>query len=396
MLANRMQLITEASTSAMRNKAKQLKEEGIPVINFAAGELDIDTSNEIKLAAKEAIDQGYNKYTDTLGIHQLRTLIAERISKETEVTYLKEEVGVTVGAKQALFNTAMVLFEEGDEVIIPSPYWVTFPIQVKLSGATPVFLDTEKFDYQINIEELKKLISSKTKAIIINSPNNPTGIVYSNETLENIAKLAIEHNFWIIFDECYNKLIHMPHEYNNIVKLVKEVKERTILINSFSKACALTGWRVGYVCGPQPVIKAVQKLQGHMTSNVCSISQYAVLASFDGSHIGFIEKVKKTLKNRLDIALQIINTMENVSYIEPQGAFYLFLNMQKILGKYYNNILISDISVLTRLLLEEAQIAVVSGDGFGSPIGIRLSYAIATEDVRNGLYNLKRFLEKVS
>lgn len=396
MLAERNNLITEASTSAMRNKAKQMQANGIAVVNFAAGELDVDTSEMIKNAAKRAIDNKCNKYTETLGIESLRKLIAEKVSRECESTYTYEQVGVTVGAKQALFNTALVLFEEGDEVIIPSPYWVTFPIQVKLAGAKPIFLETEKFDYQININDLKTLISPKTKAIIINSPNNPTGIVYSAETLREIAYLAIENNFWIIFDECYNNIVYQEEDNNNIVKLVKEIKDRTILINSFSKACALTGWRIGYVCGPLHVIKAIQKLQGHMTSNVCSIAQYAVLAAFDEGQKEFIDNVKSGLVKRLQVASEIISSMKNVTYIVPKGAFYIFLNMSKILGKYYREIFIENIDVLTSLLLEHANIAVVSGRAFGSENGIRISYAIDENEVKRGLKNLKTFLEEVN
>ncbi|BBB89888.1 MAG TPA: phosphoenolpyruvate mutase [Methylomusa anaerophila] len=394
-LAARNQLITESHTAAMRIKAQKLKEQGIPVVNFAAGELDIDTSEAIKTAAQNAIAQGYNKYTETLGIKKLREGIAAKITRETGVVYTAAEVGITVGAKQALYNSAMVLFESGDEVIIPSPYWVTFPAQVRLAEATPVFLDTEPCNYQIDIEQLKTLITPKTKAMIMNTPNNPTGVVYRWETLQEIAKLAIANNLWIIFDECYADLVHSPYEHYNIVKVVKEVKERTIVVNSFSKSCALTGWRIGYVCAPSLIIKAIQKMQGHMTSNVCSIAQHAVLAALEPNHNSFVENTRKLLKQRLDTALEIINTMDAVTYVVPQGAFYVFLNVKQLLGKTYHETFIADVNILAQLLLEEAHVAVVPGDAFGNGNCIRISYAISQEDISNGLQKMKDFFAKI-
>jgi aspartate aminotransferase len=264
MLAERMKNLAGSQTSGMRNQAKQLRERGVNVINFAAGELDLPTSPAIKQAVREAVDADRTQYTDTLGIRPLRERLAERVSRATDVPYSAEEVGVTAGAKQALYNAAMVLFDPGCEVIIPAPYWVTFPVQVVLAGATPVFLPTEHNQSQIDLAELARLITPRTRGLILNTPHNPTGVVCDRPTLEGIAALAIQHDFTVIFDECYEMLVYPPYAHHNLVRLVPEMKNRTVLVNSFSKTYCMTGWRAGFLSAPKQVIKAVGNLQGHM------------------------------------------------------------------------------------------------------------------------------------
>lgn len=394
-LAQRTNLIAPPSTSRMRTIANELKESGVHVINFAAGELDGDTSEIIKTAAKNAIDSRRNIYTPALGMKKLRESIAEHVSKKCATTYTASEVGVTAGAKQALFNAAMVLFGKGDEVIIPQPYWVTFPTQVEIAEAKPVFVDTRKTGYRLDASEMEKAVTSATKAIIINTPNNPTGVVYDQEQLVRIAEIALQRKIWIIFDECYSELVRSSHAHANIVKLVPAVKEQTVLINSFSKSHALTGWRIGYVCGPGKVIKAMENLQGHSTSNPCSISQYAVETALRHSHEEFQGGINALLEERLRLALPIIDGMQGISYAPPEGAFYLFLNIEQKLNKFYKARHIPDVGTLCEVLLSEANVAVVPGDSFGDPTGIRLSYAIATEDVVEGLQRLTNFFNAI-
>ncbi len=261
MLAQRAKALQGSQTSGMRNRARRLRAAGVQVINFAAGELDQDTSPFIKDGARKAIDAGKTQYTDTLGIKELRERWAQKVTQKAGTPYAVEEVGFTSGAKQALFNSVFVTFDAGNEVIIPAPYWVTFPEQVRLAGATPVFFPTEADAFQIDLAALARSVTPRTRGIILNTPHNPTGVVYSQEVLRGIAELAIKHDLTVIFDECYDELVYSPATHTNIVKLVPEMKGRTILIGSFSKTYCMAGWRAGFVAGPQPSIKAISNLR---------------------------------------------------------------------------------------------------------------------------------------
>ena len=393
MLAARMRSLAGSQTSGMRNKAKQLRERGIDVINFAAGELDLPTSPAIKQGAREAIDADRTQYTETLGIHALRERIAERVSRSTGVPYSPEEVGVTAGAKQALYNAAMVLFDPGCEVIIPAPYWVTFPVQVALAGATPVFLPTEHTRFQIDLAELADRITSRTRGLILNTPHNPTGAVYTRPILEGIAALALKHDLNVIFDECYEHLVYPPHTHHNIVRLVPEMKERTVLVNSFSKTYCMTGWRVGFLSGPKPVIKAASNLQGHVTSNPSNLAQYGALAALEAVNGAFVNNVREVLQARRERALELIGQIPQIHCVVPEGAFYLFPDISRLLGKCHQGKRIADVDALAELFLEEAHVAVVAGSAFGSDRHVRISYAVGTKDVEEGLIRIRRFVE---
>ncbi len=393
MLAERMASLSGSQTSGMRNKAKNLRERGINVINFAAGELDLPTSPSIKRAVREAVDADRTQYTDTLGIRTLRERLAERVSRAAGVAYSAEEVGMTAGAKQALYNAAMVLFDPGCEVIIPAPYWVTFPVQVALAGAKPVFLPTEHHHFQINLDELAEKITTRTKGIILNTPHNPTGVVYDRPTLEGIAALAMKHDFTVIFDECYDQLVYAPHEHHNIVKLVPEMKARTVLINSFSKTYCMTGWRAGYLSGPKHVIKAVGNLQGHVTSNPNNLAQYAALAALDPINDRFVDDVRQVLSTRRECAMKLVRQIPLVSCGIPQGAFYLFPDVSKLMGRSYKGKLVANVDALAELLLEEAHVAVVAGSAFGSDRHVRISYAVGTKDVEEGLVRIRQLVD---
>jgi aspartate aminotransferase len=377
----------------MRNKARQLRERGINVINFAAGELDLPTSPAIKQAVHEAVNADRTQYTDTMGIHPLRKRLAERVSLATGVPYSAEEVGVTAGAKQALYNAAMVLFDPGSEVIIPAPYWVTFPVQVALAGALPVFLPTEASHFQIDLAELERRITSRTRGIILNTPHNPTGVVYDRSVLEGIAALAMEHDFMVIFDECYEQLVYPPQENHNLVKLVPEMKSRTVLVNSFSKTYCMTGWRAGFMSAPKEIMKTVSNLQGHVTSNPSNLAQYGALAALDAINEPFLKHVQEVLLARRECALRLIRQIPNVSSTTPQGAFYLFPDVSQLLGRTHQGKPITDVDALAELLLEEAHVAVVAGSAFGSSRHVRISYAVSTEDVEAGLVRIRQFVE---
>lgn len=394
-LSQRTQLLTPPSTGRIRGIANALKEAGVQVINFAAGELDVDTTETIKGAAKAAIDAKRNIYTPSLGLPSLRKLVAERVSRHTGVEYQPGEVGLTAGAKQALYNAAMVLFDPGDEVIIPQPYWVTFPSQVELAGARPVFLDTRPRDYHLLAADVERLLTPKTRGIIINTPNNPTGAVYAAAELETIARLALARNLAIVFDECYASLVRSGHTHANLVRLVPEVKERTILVNSFSKSHALTGWRVGYVAGPAAAIKAMENLQGHTTSNPNSIAQYAIQAALESEDGAFSTKVNRLLDERAALGRELVAGMEGITLAPVEGAFYFFLNIEAKLGKSFRGETVHHVDRLCELALEHAQVAVIAGSGFGDPSSIRASYAISTEDVALGLGRLQRFFAEI-
>jgi aspartate aminotransferase len=390
MLAERMKNLAGSQTSGMRNKAKQLRERGIDVINFAAGELDLPTSPAIKQAVRDAVDADRTQYTDTLGIGPLRERLAERVSRATGVAYSAEEVGVTAGAKQALYNAAMVLFDPGCEVIIPVPYWVTFPVQVVLAGATPVFLPTEHNHFQIDLAELAGRINSRTRGIILNTPHNPTGVVYDPPTLEGLAALAIKHDFTVIFDECYEQLVYPPYAHHNIVKLVPEMKSRTVLINSFSKSYCMTGWRAGFMSAPKQVMKAASNLQGHVTSNPNNLAQYGALAALDAVNDPFLKNVQEVLRARRECALKGIR---QIGCGIPQGAFYLFPDVSQLLSRSHKGTPITHVDALAELLLEEAHVAVVAGSAFGSDRHIRISYAVSTKDVEDGLNRIQQFVQ---
>ncbi|GGY14894.1 pyridoxal phosphate-dependent aminotransferase [Paludibacterium paludis] len=394
-LAERTRLITPPGTSKMRVLANELKAAGIHVVNFAAGELDFDTSPVVKTAAKAAIDAGRNTYTPTLGLASLRKAVAKRISARLGVDYAPGEVGLTAGAKQALYNAAMVLLNPGDEVIVPQPYWVTFPTQVEICGAIPVFVDTRDNGYRLLASSVERSLTPRTRAIIINSPNNPTGTLYEERELKKIARLAIAHNLWIIFDECYAELIRDGHQHGNIVQLCPEVKERTILVNSFSKSLALTGWRLGYVAAPEAVIKAMENLQGHTTSNPNSISQYAVEAALADDDTAFIDEVNRRLQARLLLAHELVTHMEGIVAAPAEGAFYLFLNIQSKIGRRFGDVVVRDVDHLCELLLSQARVAVVSGSAFGDASGIRVSYAISDDDIREGLTRMTEFFNSI-
>jgi aspartate aminotransferase len=395
MLSQRALMFVGSQTSGMRNRARKLRAEGIHVVNFAAGELDQDTSSHIKQAARQAIDAGHTQYTDTLGIRELRERLAEKVSEKTGAAYSAEEVGFTAGAKQALFHAAFVAFEPGDEVIIPSPYWVTFPEQVRLAGATPVFLPTAESDFQINVEELAKRITPRTRGMILNTPNNPTGVVYGPDILQKIARLVLQHNLTCIFDECYDALVYPPATHHNMVRLVPEMKARTILVGSLSKTYCMAGWRAGFFAAPQEIVKAVANLQSHTASNACNIVQYAALAALEPSNDAFVATVRGQLGSRRIAAIQMLEDIPGLTCVRPEGAFYLFPDVSSLLSKSVAGQRLETVDALAEMLLQHAHIAVVPGSAFGSDRHLRISYAIPADEIAAGLKRLDRFVRSL-
>ncbi|WP_026485724.1 pyridoxal phosphate-dependent aminotransferase [Caldanaerobius polysaccharolyticus] len=391
-LSIKAQSISESSTLAITALANQLKSKGINVIGFGAGEPDFDTPEYIKEAAVKAIKEGRTKYTPVSGIPELKEAIVDKFEKDNNLKYKPSQILVSNGAKHSLYNVMQALCNPGDEVIIPTPYWVTYPELVKMADAIPVYVkcDPEK-DFRIDIDDLKAKISGKTKAIIINSPNNPTGAVYPKEDLKEIAQLALSHGFYIISDEIYEELIYDGRRHVSIASLSDEVKEKTIVVNGVSKAYAMTGWRIGYAAGPEDVIKIMTNIQSHSTSNPNSIAQYASLAALRGNKDD-VFMMRDEFELRRNYMVQRINGIKYLSCNTPHGAFYIMMNIQELKGRKVNGATISSSEAVAKILLEKANVAVVPGDGFGTDDFVRLSYATSIKNIKSGLDRIEAFI----
>lgn len=394
-LSKRIQKIGPSPTLGITAKAKKMRADGIDVVGFGAGEPDFDTPSNIKDAAKNAIDAGFTKYTPTSGIPELKAAICEKFKKDNGLDYKPEEILVSCGAKHSIFNIILALCEEGDEVILPSPYWVSYPEMIKLAGATPLIIKTtQQNDFKITPEQLQKSVTPKTKLIIINSPSNPTGMVYSKEELQSIAKIIAEKGIYCISDEIYEKIIYDGREHVGIASTGRKIKEMTIVVNGFSKSYSMTGWRVGYAAGPREIIGAMSNLQDHSTSNPTSISQKAALEALHGPQES-VAKMAQAFKERRDYIVERLNAIEGLSCLKPEGAFYVFPDVSGIIGKKYDGKPIKDSFSLTELLLTEAKVAVIPGAVFGADRNLRLSYAASKENIVKGLDRIEEFVKKV-
>jgi len=389
-LTKRVLRMSPSPTMAITSKAKELRAKGIDVIGFGAGEPDFDTPYHIKEAAKEAIDMGFTKYTPPAGIPELRRAVADKLKEENKIEYSPEEIVITDGAKQALFNLILTVIEEGDEVVIPSPYWVTYPEQVKFAGGTPVFVETEEVKgFAFTVEELKKAVSSKTKLVIVCTPHNPTGAVIPKEELLKIGEFCAERGILIASDECYEYLTYDGVKHTSMASLSKEIKEITITINALSKGFSMTGWRVGYAAGPKEIIDAMIKINSQSISNVNSIAQKAAVAALTKPK-DFLKEWLEAFDERRRYMVEKLNEIEGVSCLMPKGAFYAFPNVKELLkeGNF------KDDWELAKFLLEEAKIAVVPGSAFGYPGYLRLSYATSMENIEEGLNRFKEAVER--
>jgi len=396
MLSQRAQKIKPSPTLAIDSRAKAMKASGIDVINFGVGEPDFDTPENIKEAAYRAIRDGFTKYTPVGGIDPLKDAIIEKFRKDNNLTYKREEIIVSCGAKHSLYNIAQALYGPGDEVIIPSPYWVSYPDQVLLNDAKPVFVKTYEADsFMVKPEALEACITRNTKALILNSPSNPTGMLYDRTTLEKIAELALKHNFYIVSDEIYEKLVYDNFTHISIASFGEEVRAKTVVVNGLSKSHAMTGWRLGYAAGPADVIKAMTNIQSQSTSNPTSITQKAAVEALNGPQ-DFITAMRSEFDRRRTFVVNELNTIAGMSCIMPNGAFYAFPNTSKLYGARFGEKAISSSTDLSLYLLEEAKVALVPGDAFGDDNYVRISYATSLEDIVKGLERIRQAIQNLS
>jgi len=395
-LSQRAQKVSASLTLAISAKANKLKEAGENVISFGAGEPDFETPQYICDAACEALEIGFTRYTAASGYENLKEAVVEKFKRDNQLNYDKDQIIVSNGAKHSLFNTFQAILNPGDEVIIPVPYWLTYPETVKMGGGTPVFLDTDEEDgFKINVDKLKDKINKNTKALILNSPSNPTGSIYSKDELEEIAKLAVENDILVISDEIYEKIVYDGNKHISIASLNKDIKELTIVINGVSKAYAMTGWRIGYAAGPKKIIEIMSNIQSHATSNPNSIAQYASNAGLRGDH-SFMKQRRNKFSERRDFMYEKINSIEGLSCLKPGGAFYIMMNIEDILGKKMAGKVIEDSFSFAEELLDEKKVAVVPGVAFGADNYIRLSYANSLENIKEGLNRIEKFIKELS
>ncbi len=383
-LADRMKTLAPSPTLAMQAKAKAMRAQGINVISFGAGEPDFDTPQRIKDAAIRALQAGQTKYTEVGGVPELRAAVCQKLKRDGGLDYAPDEVTVSCGAKHTLFNIFMALLNAGDEVLIPSPFWVSYPEQVRLLGATPVAVVTpEATGFDLDPAELRRAVTPRTKMIILDSPGNPTGAVFSARALAEVAELALERNLWVVSDECYEVLTY-EGRHVSIASLSPEIKARTIVVNTCSKAYAMTGWRIGYAAGPKPVIKAMTDVQSQVTSNPTSIAQWAAVEALAGPQ-DEVAKMAGEFDRRRRVIIDGLNAIPGVSCVMPKGAFYAFPNISGLIGKRSKHGVLRGSADVSAFLLDEARIATVAGVDFGSDAHIRLSYATGLETIREGL-----------
>jgi aspartate aminotransferase len=395
-LSNRAKSLKPSPTLAINAKAKSMQAQGIHVISFGAGEPDFDTPENIKQAAKKAIDEGFTKYTPVGGIDELKDAIINKFKRDNGLSYKRSEILVSCGGKHSFYNLAQAIFDQGDEVIVPAPYWVSYPPMVALANASPVIVETtEKNEFKITPEDLKKAITPKTKALIINSPSNPTGSAYGKKELEKIAEIAISKNFFIISDEIYEKIVYDGFEFISIASLNDEIRKRTIIVHGVAKTYAMTGWRIGYTAGSEEIISAMNNIQSQSTSNPTSIAQKASVEAL----IGLQDEVRKMVTafaQRRNYIVDRLNKIPRVSCYKPVGAFYVFPNFSSYYGKSYQGKKIENSTHLADIFLDVARVAVVPGVEFGADPFERLSFATSMENIKEGLDRIEESLKKLS
>jgi aspartate aminotransferase len=389
-IAKRAQAIKPSPTLAAAAKAKAMKAQGIDVVDFGVGEPDFDTPENVKQAGIKAIQSGFTKYTPAGGTEELKEAVIEKFKKDNNLQYEKNQVLISCGAKHSLYNIAEALFDPGDEIIIPSPYWVSYPDQAILNDAVPVIVETTEAEgFKLSAKKLEKAVSGKTKALVLNSPSNPTGLAYDRKALEEIAAVALKHKIYVISDEIYEKLIYDGFTHQSIASCGAEIKDMTIVVNGVSKSHSMTGWRIGYAAGPKDIITAMANIQSQSTSNPTSISQKAALEALRGPQ-DFITTMNIEFDKRRKYMVQRLNALPGVSCLMPVGAFYAFPNVSRLYGKSANGRTIRNSSDLAAFLLDEAKVSLVSGDAFGADPYIRLSYATSMENIKRGLDRIEK------
>lgn len=390
-LTDRVKNLNPSSTLQVLESALSLKRQGKNLIDFGAGEPEFDTPENIKQAAIKALKEGFTKYTPASGIIELKEAICYKLKRENNITYSPDEIIVSCGAKQSLFNLALSCFDHGDEVIIPSPYWVSYPELVKIAGAKPVIVDTSIYeDFQLTPQLLKRKITDKTKALILNYPNNPTGTILHAQNLKEILNMAAEREIMVISDECYEKMdfegmFRSPASFN-------ELKDSVITVNSLSKTYSMTGWRIGYAAGNKKIIDAMAKIQGQSTSNPNSIAQKAAVEALTGDQ-SYVNRMREEYKRRRDYVISVLNSINGIRCAKPRGTFYAFPDVSEFFGKRFKGEKVRNSSELADFILNKIHIAVVPGAAFGSDHNIRLSFSCAFKDIKIGLERIKNFFE---
>ena len=396
MLSRRVENIAPSATMEITGKIAQLREKGIDIVGLNLGEPDFGTPEHICEAAKKAIDEQKTKYTPVGGITELKKAIAAKLERENNIKYDLSEICVGTGAKQVLVNAILSLCDEGDEVIIPTPCWVSYIEMVKLAGAEPVLVPCKEEDgFALDLPAISSKVTSKTKAIIINTPNNPTGAVYAEESLRELAALAEKNDFYIISDEVYEKLIYGGVKHFSVASISEALKNRVVTINGVSKAYSMTGWRIGYAAAPAKIIGAMAKLQGHTTSNTCSIAQHAALEALAGPQ-DELEIMRKEFEKRKDFLLERISELKGIGCAKPEGAFYLMPNVSAYYGKSFNGKVLKDSYDITNYLLDQAWVAVVPGDAFMAPDNVRISYSNSMEQLTKAMDRIEKALGRLA
>ena len=396
-ISNKSMGISPSPTLAIDSKFKEMKKEGIDVVGFGAGEPDFDTPKHIKEAAINAINDGFTKYTPASGTIELKKAIIKKLKDENSLDYEISDIVVSNGAKHSLVNAFMAILNPGDEVVIPAPFWVSYPEMVKIADGTPVFLETcEENNFKFKVSDLENVVTKKTKALVLNNPSNPTGMLYTKSELKEIAEFCVKNNIYVISDEIYEALVYDGKEsFVSIASFGKEIKDLTIIVNGVSKTYAMTGWRIGYTASNSKIAKAMANIQSHATSNPNSIAQVAATAALNGPK-DEIQIMKNAFFERRNHLVELINGIEGVSSIKPDGAFYVMMNVSGLFGKKYKDTVISDVDTLCELLLCEVKLALVPGTGFGAPNYVRWSYATSMDNINEGIKRLKIFIEKLS
>lgn len=381
-------------TLAMSQRSREMQAEGVDVINLSVGEPDFDTPDHVKAAAKKAIDENYSHYSPVPGFLRLRQAIVNKLKRDNELEYTPEQIVVSNGAKQSIANVIMSIVDKGEEVIIPSPYWVSYSEIVKLAGGKSVFVEAPiEQDFKINSDQLEKAINDKTRAFLFSSPNNPTGSLYSKQELKALVDVFVKYpNVVILSDEIYEH-INYEGKHESIAQF-KEIADRVVVINGVSKGYAMTGWRIGYIAAPLWIAKACAKLQGQVTSGACSIAQMASIAALEGDQSTTIE-MRSIFKRRRDLALEQIKEIPGFEIREPKGAFYLFPKVSELFGKIYDDKEIKDSSDLSMYLLDKAHVATVTGEAFGEPNCLRLSYATSEEKMKEAIDRIKTAIKEL-
>lgn len=395
-LSKKAKAVKPSSTLAITAKAKELKAKGIDVVGFGAGEPDFNTPDNINQAAIKAINEGFTKYTDASGILELKQAVCEKFKSFNHINYEPEQIVISNGGKHSLTNIFEAILNPGDEVIIPAPYWLSYPEIVRLSDGVPVFIRGEKENnYKVTAQQIADACTPNTKAFVLNSPNNPSGMIYTKEELEEIAKVAVEKNFYVISDEMYEYLVYGDNEVVSIASLNDEIYKRTITCSGVAKSYAMTGWRIGFTASSKEIAKLMGSIQSHQTSNPNSIAQKAAVEALKGPQdeiqlmVGEFDKRRKCM-------CDLVGEIPHISALEPQGAFYMFIDVSKLLEMSYQGEKINDVSRLASILIEDYNVAVIPCADFGFDDHIRLSYAISTEQIEKGISRIKQFVSDLS